>query len=168
MADEKPKTTYIVTSRHVIIGHTGAPSETLAPGGRVVFDEEAGSHKFLRAQIEAGNPDYAHLSIVEVDREAEAKQSEEREKLLAKAEEIAAEQRQEEARALQERQEALRAEPLEGQSSAISETAFPPQDVEAQSLAEQSGAGQRATTQADVVEEDSSKSARRSSRGPKG
>jgi hypothetical protein len=152
MADEKKKARYITTSQHAMVGHTGAPTEILAPGERVPFDEEADSHKFLLAQIESGNPAYSHLSVVEVSHEDEEKQKKELEEKLEEAEKIAAEQRQEEARKAGE--ESGPAEPLEGQPAVNEGTAYPPKDVEAQKLAEQSGAGQRASTQADVVEDD--------------
>jgi hypothetical protein len=136
MADEKKKARYIVSSVHAMVGHTGSPTDVLAPGERVALDEEADSHKFLVAQIEAGNPDYAHLSVVEVDHQTEAEQAKEREEKLAEAEKIAAKQRQEEAQRLAE--ETGPPEPLEGQPDVSQGTDFPPQDVEAQRLAKES------------------------------
>jgi len=161
MAEEKKKIRYITTSEHAMIGHSGSPTDVLAPGERTLLDEEAASHKYLLAQIEAGNPEYAHLSVVEISHEEEAKAEEERKELLAKAEKIAAEQRQEEAQKAIEKSE--QPEPLEGQPAVTEGTDFPPQDREAQRLREESGAGQRASTQEDVVEE-SGKSGRRSSK----
>lgn len=174
MADEKKKITYIQTSEHAIVGQTGGPAAVLAPGERVEYNEDAASHKALRAGIEGGDPRYEHLSIVEVDLRQEAKQAEEEKEMLAKAEKIAAEARNEAAQEAQEqleRQQDAEAQRLEDGAPAATEgTDFPAQDVEAQSLAEQSGAGQRATTQDDVVEETGSggRSGRRSSSSRRG
>jgi hypothetical protein len=171
MTDSK-KTTFLTSSVHAVVGRAGAPSDVLAPGERVPFDAENDTHKYLREQIEAGNPDYEHLSIQEVSLKDEAKQQEELQEQLAKGAKIAAEQRQEEAQAAIDRQEhtdELRAQAEEeGQPPVGQQADFPPQDVRAQDLAAQSGAGQRATTQDDVADEDQPKSGRRSGRGGKG
>jgi hypothetical protein len=170
MTDKTKKTRFITTTQHAMIGRHGAPTDVLAPGKRTEFDEENDSHKYLLAQIEAGNPAYEHLSVVEVDVKAEGDQKKQLEEQLAEADKIAAKQRNEEAQAAQEqleKQQAAEEQRLEdGAPSSIEATDFPPGDVEAQKLAEQSGAGQRASTQEDVVEESSGgRSGRRSSRG---
>lgn len=163
MADDAKKATYLESNAYITIG-----DGRLEPGGRLLLDEDNTAHKFLKAQVESGNPDYAHLSLVEVDHKAEAKQAEEKAEMLEKAAELASEQRNEEARAaseqLQEQQEAQDKAREEGQPGATEGTAFPPQDEEAISLAKQSGAAQRATTDEDVVEESGGKSGRRSKR----
>jgi transcriptional regulator with GAF, ATPase, and Fis domain len=161
MADEKKTQQYIVASEHTVVGRTGGPSDTLAPGERVLVDPEAASHKFLVAQLEAGDPAYSHLSLVDVSYEDEAKQNQEREEQLAKAAKIAAEAREEE---LKQEQEDLQNQRYEdGAPSATEGTDFPPVDEEAISLAKQSGAASRASTQEDAVEE-SPKRGRRSGR----
>jgi cell pole-organizing protein PopZ len=154
------KITYIQSSEHAIVGESGGQAVTLAPGGRVLFNEDAASHKYLRQQIEAEDPSVAHLSIVEVSPKQERAAEEERQKMLEKASEIAAEVRNEQAREASEQLEE-RLEAAEDQQPHSDPTDFPPQDEEAQLLAKQSGAGQRATTQADVAEEDQPKSGRR-------
>jgi transcriptional regulator with GAF, ATPase, and Fis domain len=167
MADEKKTQQYIVASEHTVVGRTGGPSDTLAPGERVLVDPEAASHKFLVAQLEAGDPAYSHLSLVDVSYEDEAKQNQEREEQLAKAAKIAAEAREEElkqAQEAQQEQEDLQNQRYEdGAPSATEGTDFPPVDEEAISLAKQSGAASRASTQEDAVEE-SPKRGRRSGR----
>jgi TolA-binding protein len=171
MTDSK-KATFITSSAHALVGRAGAPSDVLAPGERTPFDPENATHKYLREQIEAGNPDYAHLSVLEVSLKDEAKQQEELQEKLAEGEKIAAQQRQEQAQAAIDRQQEtdeLRAQAEEeGQPPVGLMADFPPQDVRAQDLAAQSGAGQRASTQADVADEDQPKSGRRSGRGGKG
>lgn len=163
MADKKNKPLAIQSSVHTMIGNSGSPSDVIAPGDRVMLTD-SDSHKYLREQIEAGNPDYEHLSLVEVDHEADAAAEEEKQELLAKAEKIAAEVRSEQAQGEADRQSALaesrdRAEE-EGQPAVGQEADFPPQDLEAQRLAAESGAGQRASTDADVADEDKKKSSR--------
>jgi hypothetical protein len=96
---------YIQSSEHAIIGSSGSPAETVAPGERVLLNEEVASHKLLVTQIEAGDPSVSHLSIVEVDADAERKQQEEQQEQLAKAEEIAAKARDEQLQADLEAQE---------------------------------------------------------------
>lgn len=152
MPDEN-KITYIQSSEHAIVGESGGQAATLAPGDRVLFNEEAASHKHLRKLIEAEDPSVAHLSIQEVSPKQEQAAQEEQAEMLEKAAEIAAEARAEEARAasvaLEERLDTTGQQPPHSDP-----TDFPPQDEKAQSLARQSGAGQRATTQDDVVDED--------------
>jgi hypothetical protein len=169
---ETKKAAFLQASAYTSVSNGTATATTLAPGERIPYDEDNAQHKYLRQQVEAGNPDVEHLSFVEVDLKAEADQAEEQKEMLAKAEKIAAEQRNEQAQAAQEqldKQQDAEAERLEsGAPSAIEGTDFPPQDEEAQRLAEQSGPGQRATTQEDVVEEQGSKSGRRRSSTSKG
>lgn len=157
-------TKFIQTSEHVIIGQSGAAAATLAPGERVAFNEEAESHKEIARGIESGDADYEHLSIVDIDVKDEKKQEEEQAKMLEKAEKIAAKQRDEE---LQEAtdQEDARSEAQEDapQVPQLADADPPPQDVEAQRLAKESGAGQRASTQEDVAKEDKPRA--RKSRG---
>jgi peptidoglycan hydrolase CwlO-like protein len=171
MTDSK-KAKFITSSIHAVIGRAGAPADVVAPGERVPLDPENDTHKYLVEQIEAGNSDYEHLSVLEVSLKDEAKQQEELQEKLAEGEKIAAQQRQEEAQAAIERQEEtdeLRARAEEeGQPPVGQQADFPPQDVRAQDLARQSGAGQRASTQDDVADEDQPKSGRRSGRGGKG
>lgn len=161
---EKKKVQYIQTSEHSMIGG----SDALAPGDRVLLDEDNDSHKHLVKLIEAQDPSVSHLQLIEVDPSAEAKAEEEKAEMLAKAAEIAAEARAEQARELTERleeNEELQAKAQEeGQPTATSGTDFPPQDEEAISLAKQSGAGQRASTQEDVADEDQPKQGRRTSK----
>jgi hypothetical protein len=160
------KSTFIVSSVHAMIGNIGGPSDVVTPGQRVPFNENSDSHKYLREQIEAGNPDYDHLSIEEVSLKDEKAADEEKQEMLAKAEEIAAKQRDEELQEAADTQaevDAQRAQAEEdGQTTQAQATDFPPSDQEAQRLAVQSGAAQRATTQADVADEDQPKSGRRS------
>jgi hypothetical protein len=168
MAEEN-KVLYIQTTQHAMVSESAGTSPVLAPGERVLFNEESDSHKSLRNLIEAQDPSVEHLSLVEIDPKAEKERQEEEQKMLAEAAKIAAEARNEQAQAAQEqleKQQEAEAQRLEdGAPSAISGTDFPPQDEEAQRLAEQSGPGQRASTQEDVVEEESgSKSGRRSKR----
>lgn len=166
------KITYIQTSEHAIVGESGGQAQRLEPGERVLFNEEADSHKYLRKLIEAGDESVAHLSIVEVSPKEEAKAKEELQEQLAKAEKIAAKARAEELEGLQAQQD--RQQEATGDVQPHSDpTDFPPVDEEAIRLAKESGAGQRASTQEDVADEDkeerSPKSGRRSSRsGGKG
>lgn len=166
MADKKIP--YIQTTEHAIVSEAAGTSARLEPGERVLFNEESDSHKHIRKLIEAEDPSVAHLSLVEVDPKAEAKAGEERAEMLVKAEEIAAEQRAEETQALLDQQEEtdkLRVQAQEeGQPAQTEGTDFPPQDEEAMKIAEQSGAGQRASTQEDVADEDQPRSGRRSSK----
>lgn len=159
------KSKFIQTDQHAIIGELGAPGGALEPGDKVPFNEDSESHKEIERRIDAGDPAYAHLSIVEIDAKAEQKQQEELDEQLEKAEKIAAEQRNEEAQkateALEKAQEAQEDGPPIPQIA--DQEAIPPQDKEAQKLAKQSGAGQRATTQEDVVDEGKSRRGRRSS-----
>jgi hypothetical protein len=156
------KIKYITTSQHSLVGDSGP----LAPGDRVLVDDENNTHKHLVKLIEAEDPSVEHLSLVEVNPGDEKKSQEEAKEMQAKAEKIAAEAREEEARAAQEELE-KQLNVAEQQSPHSDPTDFPPQDVEAQKLAEQSGAGQRATTQEDVADEDkeSKSSGRRSRKG---
>jgi hypothetical protein len=166
---ESNKVGFIQASAYTSVSNGTATATTLAPGERIAFNEDDPQHKYLRQQAEAGNPDFAHLSYVEVNLKDEADQNEEQQQMLEKAQEIAAKQRLEQAQDAQkqlEDQQAAEAQRLEdGAPSAIEGTDFPPQDEEAQRLAEQSGAGQRATTQEDVVDEPKATGRRRSSKG---
>lgn len=163
------KVTYIQSDAHAMVGRTGGPTDILSPGERVLFEEDLDSHAEISRAIEAGDPAYAHLKMVDVDLSAEQAAEEERTEMLAKASEIAAEERNKEMREVSERierQSQADAEAAEsGVTTATSETDFPPQDQEAISISEQAGAGQRASTQEDVVEDSTPKSGRRSSRG---
>lgn len=169
MADKKTKPLALQTSIHTMVGNSGSPSDVLAPGDRVYLTD-SDSHTYLREQVEAGNPAYEHLSLIEVDHEADARNEEEKQELLEQAAEIAAKQRAEAAQEEVDRQDELAASRAraeeEGQPAVGQDADFPPQDLEAQRLAAQSGAAQRATTDADVAEEDkqeSSPSSRRRS-----
>lgn len=162
MGDKKEnKVLYIQSSEHAIIGRSGSPAETVEPGGRVLLDEDVESHKFLKAQIEAGAEGYEHLSLVEVDPKAEKAQKEEFDKQQEKAAKIAAKARDEQ---LQADAGEAADEDNESSVSQVEDATLPPQDQEAVELAKQSGAGQRASTQEDTVEEHSAKSGRRSTR----
>lgn len=59
----------IYADEHVMLGHTGAPSDVLAPGDHVVFDEDAASHNDIEREIKAGR--LGHLRIEEVDLDSE-------------------------------------------------------------------------------------------------
>jgi hypothetical protein len=159
---------YIQSSEHAIIGSSGSPAETVAPGERVLLNEEVASHKLLVTQIEAGDPSVSHLSIVEVDADAERKQQEEQQEQLAKAEEIAAKARDEQLQADLEAQEGTGdTKGIKGEQPPVPQVEgvdLPPQDEEAVEIAKQSGAGQRASTQEDVVEEDKPRSRSRKGR----
>jgi hypothetical protein len=146
---EENKVTYIQTSEHAMVGG----SAPLAPGERVLLDDENASHKHLKKLIEAQDPSVEHLSLLEVDPSAEKEAKEEYDEMLAKAEKIAAEARNEEARKADEQLEE-RQEVQEDQERHADSEVFPPQDEESIALAKKSGAGQRASTQADVAEED--------------
>lgn len=161
MADKKA--TFFVSSEYAMIAGSTNPT---VPGERVPFDENNDSHKYLRERIEAGDPDYEHLSVVEVDLKAEADQQEERDKQAEKARKAAAEANKQ----IAEEQAAASGpgEPLEDQPSATEGTDLPPQDEEAVRLGEESGAGQRASTDADVVEDESAKPRSRSGRSARG
>jgi nucleotide-binding universal stress UspA family protein len=165
MAD---KVKFLQANDHVLVGNMGSESTQLAPGQRVRLNEENDAHKGILQEIEEGTNTV--LEVIEVDLKAEGKATEEREEMLEKADKIAAEQRAEEARSALEQQEKVdelrqQAEE-EGQPAPGQQSDFPPQDVEAQKLARESGAGQRASTQEDVVEESSGggRQGRRSSR----
>jgi hypothetical protein len=161
---ESKKATFIVSSEHALISRSAGESIQVAPGERVPFDEEADSHKYLRTQIEAGDPAYAYLSIQEVDLKAEQSAEEEREEQLEQAEKIAAEQREEEARAFLD-QEGEESDQVEGDTPPVpqlAEAQLAPQDKESVRLAKKSGAGQRASTQDDVAEGDKPRSRSRS------
>jgi hypothetical protein len=157
MSDEN-KVTYIETSEHAMV----AGSAPLEPGGRLLVDEDNESHKGLLKLIKAQDPSVEHLSVVEVDPGAEKDAREEYEEQIAKAEKIAAEARDEEARKASEQIEEQQ-EVQEDQERHADKEVFPPQDEESIRLAKKSGAGQRASTQADVADEDQPKSGRRSS-----
>lgn len=147
------KITYIQTSEHAIIGESGGQAARLEPGQRVLFNEDAESHKHIKRLIEADDPSVAHLSLVEVSPKEEAKAKEEMQKQLAKAEKIAAKAREDELEQLQEQQD--RQQEATGDVQPHSDpTDLPPQDEESIRLAEESGAGQRASTQEDVADED--------------
>jgi hypothetical protein len=167
MAESK-KVGFLQAKGHSHLSNGTATATPLAPGEQVLFNEEDPQHKYERQRAESGD-EGALFEYVEVDLKAKADQDKEQQEMLVKAEEIAAEQRNEQAQQAQEqleKQQDAEAQRLEdGAPSAIEGTDFPPQDEESQKLAEQSGAGQRATTQEDVVEEQGSKSGRRSSRG---
>jgi len=157
------KIKYITTSQHSMVGD----SAPLAPGDRVLVDEDNDTHKHLLKLIDAEDPSVEHLSLTEVDPGQDKKAREEFAEQQAKAEKIAAEAREEEARAAQEELE-KQLGTAEQQTPHSDPTDFPPQDVEAQKLAEQSGAGQRASTQEDVADEDKQEtksSGRRSRKG---
>lgn len=163
-------TKFIQSSTHAVVGETGGTSAILEPGGRVPINEEAASHKFLVKQIEAGDPVYSHLSIVEVDLEQEAAQQQELQEKLEEANQIAAEARQEQLREQQEQQNQRTgdASELESETPPVPQIAsdahIPPQDEEAVRLAKESGAGQRATTQDDVADDDKPSTSRRGKR----
>jgi hypothetical protein len=164
---ENKKAPFLQAKGYTSVSNGTATATTLAPGERIAFDEDSKQHVFERRLAEAGDPN-SSFDFIEVDLKAEAAQEEEKAELLERGREIAAEQRQEELNAISEQQDEqarLRAEAQEqGQPAVNAGTDYPPQDVEAQRLAEQGGSGQRASTQADVVEESGSKSGRRSSR----
>jgi hypothetical protein len=149
MADKK-KATFIVSSTYAIIGNSGSPSDLVGPNERVQFNEDSDSHKYLRSQIEAGDPAYEHLSIEEVDLGDEAKHEEERKEQLAKAEKIAAKVREDEAKEAleaQENQDEQQAQAREeGQAGATEGTNFPPQDLEAVAIAEQQAEAQESSS----------------------
>lgn len=159
MSEESKKVTYIETSEHAMVGG----SAPLEPGGRVLVDDENESHKHLKRLIEAEDPSVEHLSLVEVDPKAEKDAAKEKEEMLEEAAKIAAEVRNEEARKASEAIEE-QLEASEGQQPHQDEPVLPPQDEESVRIAKKSGAGQRASTQEDVVEEQGSKSGRRSAR----
>lgn len=146
---KETKVQYIQSSEHAIIGRSGSPADTVEPGGRVLLDEDVESHKFLKAQIEAGAEGYEHLSLVEVDPKAEKAQKEEFDKQQEKAAKIAAKARDEQ---LQEESEGQDGD--EGSVEQVDDVNLPPQDEEAVELAKQSG----------DTEEHSPKSGRRSTR----
>lgn len=160
------KVKFLQATGHVVVGRSGGPSDSLAPGERVRLDEENDAHKGILQEIEEGRNSV--LELVEVDLESERKQQGEQEEMLEKAAKIAAEQRAEEAREALEQQEKMDEQRLqaeeEGQAAAGQQADFPPQDEEAISLSKQSGAGQRASTQEDVADEDQPKTGRRGSR----
>jgi hypothetical protein len=155
---EENKVTYIETSEHAMV----AGSAPLEPGGRVLVDEDDAGHKGLVKLIKAQDPSVEHLSLIEVDPSAEKEAAEEQQEMLEKAEKIAAEARNEEARKASEQIEEQQ-EVQEDQERHADKEVFPPQDEESIRLAKKSGAGQRASTQADVADEDQPKSGRRSS-----
>jgi hypothetical protein len=164
---ENKKTAFLQAKGYSHLSNGTATATSLAPGERVLFDEANPQHKAERAMAESGDPN-ALFQLVEADLKAEADQEQEREEMLAEGAKIAAEQRQEAQQAeidRQERQAELRAQAEEEGQPPVGQGAdFPPQDKEAQRLAAESGAGQRATTQDDVAEEDQPKSGRRSSK----
>jgi hypothetical protein len=160
MADTK--VTYITTSEHGQIGDSGP----LEPGGRVLFDEENATHKYVRKLIEAEDASVAHLSVVEVTPKDEAKNAEQAKEMAVKAQELAAEARNEQAREAQEELD-KRLDVAEEQKPHSGQTVFPPQDEEAINISEQAGPGQRASTQEDVVEEEKATGRKRSSRSGK-
>lgn len=89
------KTKFIRAKEHVMVGHTGAPTDVLAPGERVRFNKDADSHRYIASLLEEGDERQAEsLEIVEIDLEAERKAEAERKELLEKAEKIAADQRE--------------------------------------------------------------------------
>jgi hypothetical protein len=162
VADDK--ITYIETNEHAMV----AGSAPLAPGGRILFDEENAAHKQLQKLIKAEDESVSHLSIVEVSPKDEKKAAEELQEKLEEGDKIAAAARDEQLQAEIERLEGTGDDKgLEGETRVpqVQDATPPPQDVESQRLAEQSGPGQRATTQEDVVEENPSpKQGRRSAR----
>lgn len=166
MAENK-KVGFLQAKGYSMLSNGTATATSLAPGERVLFNEDDPQHKLERKLAEGGDKN-AGYEYVEVDLAAESDAEEEKAEQLKKAEEIAAEVRNEEARAAADaavEQEELRDQAAEqGQPAATGGTDFPPQDVEAQSLAEQSGAGQRASTQEDVVEEKKATGAKRTTR----
>lgn len=90
------KITYIRAKGYAMVGNTGSPSSTLAPGDRIRFNKNLDSHLFIQGQLAAGEePETSLLEIVEVDPEVERKQEAERDEALAEAEKIAAQARQE-------------------------------------------------------------------------
>lgn len=158
------KSKFIQTSEHAMIGRAANAAEILAPGERVLVDEESTAHKFLVERIEANDPDYEHLSVVEVDLKAEGEQQKELDEKIAEGKKIAAEARDEQLRALEDRQQELSDEDTPAIQQ-LEDADPPPQDKEAQRLAKESGAGQRATTQEDVVDEDKESASKRGRRG---
>jgi hypothetical protein len=165
---ETKKVGFLQAKGHSQLSNGTATAVGLAPGERVLFNEDDPQHKYER-QLAEGGDSKALFEFVEVDLKAEAAQNDEQQEMLAKAEELAATQRLEQAqnaqKQLEDQQDAEEQRLEDGAPSSIEGTDFPPQDEEAQKLAEQSGAGQRASTQEDVVEEHGSKSGRRSARG---
>ena len=153
MAENK-KMGFLQSKGYSQVSNGTATATPLAPGERVAFNEDDPQHKLERERAEAGDRN-ALFDYVEIDLEQEAAQQSEQAEMLVKAEEIAAEARNAEAKEAAEaleRQEELRDQAAEeGQPAVNAGTDFPPQDEEAVRLSEQAGAGQRATTQADVV-----------------
>jgi hypothetical protein len=151
-------TKFIQTNTHSMVASSATESATLAPGERIPFNEELEAHKALAQQIEAEDDSVAHLSIVDVDLKAEKDQQAELEEKLAEAEEIAAEARNEQMR--ENQPEGVEdTDGIEGDTPPVPQLEgvdLPPQDEEAVRLAQESGAGQRASTQDDVVEEEGS------------
>jgi hypothetical protein len=145
---EKNKVTYIETSEHAMV----AGSAPLEPGGRVLVDDENAGHKHLKKLIEAQDPSVEHLSLVEVDPGAEKEAAAEKEEMLAKAEKIAAEARNEEARKASEQLEE-RVKTVEDATRHSDPEVFPPQDKESIRLAKKSGPAQRASTQEDAADD---------------
>lgn len=167
MAENK-KMGFLQSKGYAHLSNGTATATSLKPNERAAFNEDDPQHKLERSLAEAGDPN-ALFEYVEVDLAQEAKAEDEKQEMLAKASEIAADVRNEEAQAAAEKvaeNQQLQAQAREeGQPAVNAGTDFPPQDVEAQKLAEQSGAGQRASTQADVVEETKTTSRKRSSKG---
>jgi hypothetical protein len=147
------KVQYIETSEHAMV----AGSAPLEPGGRLLVDEDNESHKGLLKLIKAQDPSVEHLSLVEVDPGQAKQQAEEQQEMLEKAEKIAAEARNEEAREAADQIEEQQ-EVQEDQERHADKEVFPPQDEASIALAKKAGAGQRASTQEDVADEDKDKS----------
>lgn len=130
------KVTYITTSEHAMVSEGANSSARLEPGERVLFNEESDAHKHIRKLIEAEDESVAHLSLVEVSPKDESKAEEQKRDMLAKANELAAKQREETAReAVEQHEKNLAAQ--EGQTPHADPTDFPPQDEAAIVLAEE-------------------------------
>jgi len=78
--------TRIYTTEHAILGRTGAPSDTLAPGGHTLYDEDNDAHKAIKADIDSGRA--PHLRIEKVDLDAEQRNEKARQKLLGELEDL--------------------------------------------------------------------------------
>lgn len=83
------KETRIYTTEHAMLGRSGAPSDTLEPGGYTLFDKDNDAHKAIKADIDAGRAE--HLRIEEVDLEAEQRNEKARQKLLAELDAVGSE-----------------------------------------------------------------------------
>lgn len=71
MATEKR----IVATGYAIVGNLGGPSDSLAPGEYVVFDDESESHKQIEREIESGKVTALEIQEVDVRKEQADKQA---------------------------------------------------------------------------------------------